>query len=498
MSLIALTLGGGARERAPIPKRVVHPSPSITEDLSVRTVGHKFLADFGYGDATRVERKVVEVRNGVAQTSPSIPIATFRARRDRAMQAAADAIILIRSRSSVWALNEVAFRQDPTFYYLTGLTNAVGALLVLDARRHESWLFVPEPGQLGSVLHAPYGYVESGSASADRLGLDYIASWSDFASFVDRRLAEDPTLVIRGPFRNDPVNATPARLIGGDQAGLWESALRVRWPQARFGPAPDANALRTLKDSTEIAVLRRVAASSSAAFRAGLAALRPGRRQRAAEVDVVAACVGAGAERVSYWPWIMTGSNSDNAVTLQVFADSRFLDRVMRAGELAHVDTGCAQENYEGGVGRMAPVSGRFDAGQREAWDLFVAAYRTALKMVKPGRTSKDVFAAWQAEFERQRPHLKTAFGKRTAEVALSAEAAKFWVMHGIGVSVVEGLIDTIQVGQVLALEPILTVDGVGLYLEDMILVTPEGAEVLTTGLPYTAAEIEAVMRARR
>jgi Xaa-Pro aminopeptidase len=71
------------------------------------------------------------------------------------------------------------------------------------------------------------------------------------------------------------------------------------------------------------------------------------------------------------------------------------------------------------------------DPGQREAWDLFVAAYRTALEMVKPGRTSLDVFAAWQAEFERRRAHLKTAFGKRTAEVALSAEAAKFWVMHG-------------------------------------------------------------------
>ncbi len=439
--------------------------------------------------------------SGSAQASPSMPIATFRARRDRAMQAAADAIILIRSRSSVMALNEVAFRQDPTFYYLTGLANAVGALLVLDARRHESWLFVPEPGQLpgfGSLLHAPYGYVEPGSASADRLALDHIASWNDFASFVDRRLAEDPTLVIRGPFRNDPADAAPARLIGWDEAGLWESALRVRWPQARFGPAPNANALRALKDSTEVAVLRRVAASSSAALHAGLAALRPGRRQREAEVDVVAACVRAGAERVSFWPWLMTGSNSDIAVIMQLFADSRFLDRVMRAGELAHVDVGCAQEHYEGAVGRTAPVSGRFDAGQREAWDLFVAAYRTALEMVKPGRTSQDVFAAWQAEFERRRPHLKTAFGKRTADVALSAEAAKFWQMDGVGVAAAEGIIDTIQVGQVLAIEPILTVDGIGLYLQDMILVTPEGADVLTKGLPYTATEIEAVMRARR
>ena len=166
--------------------------------------------------------------SGSAQSSPSMPNATFRARRDRAMQAAADGIILIRSRASVMAWNEVAFRQDPTFYYLTGLANAVGALLVLDSGRHESWLFVPEPGQLpgfGSLLHAPYGYVESGPASAERLGLDHVASWNDFASFVDRRLAEDPTLVIRGPFQNDPANATSARLAGQDEAGLWESAF---------------------------------------------------------------------------------------------------------------------------------------------------------------------------------------------------------------------------------------------------------------------------------
>ena len=194
----------------------------------------------------------------------------------------------------------------------------------------------------------------------------------------------------------------------------------------------------------------------------------------------------------------MTGSNSNIAVAVQSLAHDQFLDRVMRGGELARVDAGCAQEHYEGDVGRTAPVSGRFDEGQREAWDLFVSGYRTALDIVKPGRTSQDVFAAWRAELERRRPHLQTAFGKRTADVALSAEATRFWQMHGVGVASAEGMINTIHVRQVLAFEPILTVDGAGLYLEDMILVTPDGAEVLTKGLPYTASEIEAVMRRRR
>ena len=143
-------------------------------------------------------------------------------------------------------------------------------------------------------------------------------------------------------------------------------------------------------------------------------------------------------------------------------------------------------------------MSGRFDQGQREAWDMFVAAYRAGLDAIKPGRTAKDVFAAWQSEFERRRPQLRTSFGKRTAEVALSAVGAKFWQMHGVGLQNAEGLIETLTPGQVLAFEPILTVDGVGLYLEDMILVTPGGAEVLTKGLPYTSFEIEASMRRGR
>jgi Xaa-Pro aminopeptidase len=161
-------------------------------------------------------------------------------------------------------------------------------------------------------------------------------------------------------------------------------------------------------------------------------------------------------------------------------------------------DVGCAQENYEGDVGRTAPVSGRFDESQREAWDLFVAAYRAGLNAIKPGKTSKDVFAAWQGVFQERRSQLRTAFAKHTAEVALSKEGEKLWQMHGVGLESAEGLIDNVAVGQVLAFEPILVVDGVGLYLEDMILVTPAGAEVLTTGLPYTSSEIEVAMRPRK
>lgn len=436
----------------------------------------------------------VAAQQGLSSGIPA-PTATFRARRDRVMQAAPDALVLVRSRSSIMSENEDGFRQDATFYYLTGLENAVQAVLVMDSRRHESWLFVPAPGQLRGLLHAPYGYVEPGKAAAERLGLDHLVIWDEFEPFVDRRLAEDPSLVIRGQFLTARTTATASVLTLQSERRLWDNVLKARWPQSQFGPMPDPIALRAIKDADEVAALRRVALSSSAALRAGLAALRPGRRQRDAEVDVLAACVRGGAEGISFWPWLMTGINSDLAVAFQSLADNGFLDRTMRAGELARVDVGCAQDHYEGDVGRTAPVSGHFDQGQREAWDLFVSAYRVAMKTIKPGKTSQDVLAAWQLVFQQQRSQLRTPFGKRTAEVVLSKEGGMFWQMHGVGLDSAEGLIDTFATGQVLAFEPILTVDGVGLYLEDMILVTPGGAEVLTKGLPYTSFEIEATMR---
>jgi len=447
---------------------------------------------------TLVAALALVVEGVAAQEPPRAETSAFRARREQAMNQAPDGILLVRARTTVMSEYEDAFRQEPAFYYLTGLGNAVGALLVLDARRRETWLFVPDSGGLpgfGAAMHAPYGYIVPGADTAARLGLEHVVSWTEFAGFLDRRLAEDATLVVRGPFVDDRAGPTAAALVGQDENALWEYALRSRWPRARFSRAPNANALREIKDSTEITALRSVARSSAAALAAGLSALRPGRRQRAAEAEVVAACIRAGADGISFWPWLMTGANSDIGHAQQSLADYQFLDRVMRPGELARVDVGCTQWHYEGDVGRTAPVSGRFTSDQREAWDVFVAAYRAGLAAMKPGRTKAEIFAAWQGEFERRRSTIVTAFGRRTVDVALSPGAARLWQIHGVGVAAAEGLIETLRPRQVFAFEPILTVDGVGLYLEDMILMTPTGAEVLTSGLPYTAAEIERAMQ---
>jgi Xaa-Pro aminopeptidase len=255
--------------------------------------------------------------------------------------------------------------------------------------------------------------------------------------------------------------------------------------------------LRAIKDTSEIAVLREVARTSGEAFAAGLRALAPRKWQHETELAVVNACRAAGARGISFWPWTMSGPNADFRSLWNSFVSYDHVDRQMQAGEVVRVDVGCQIAHYMGDVGRTAPVSGTFTDGQREAWDLFIAGYRAGLPAIKDHAGPKVVFGAALAEVRRLSPSLKTEEGKHAAAVLLGPQGTEAWQLHGVGLDDAEGLPEVLRAGMAVAYELMFTVDGDGFYLEDMILVTSNGSEVLTSGLPYTALEIEAAMAKR-
>jgi Xaa-Pro aminopeptidase len=241
-------------------------------------------------------------------------------------------------------------------------------------------------------------------------------------------------------------------------------------------------------------MLRRAATTSVAAFNAGLARFSPGQRQRHVEAAVVETCVRLG-NGPSFWPWVMSGSNAAFPTPWTSSLDHRNLDRVMLAGEVARFDVGCQVDHYMGDVGRTVPVSGTFTAGQREVIDLLVAAYRAGLVAIRDGTTVSDVIRASVAEVARRRPRLRTALGSEAASVITRPDGIPYWQVHGIGLEAAERPPDTLRAGMVVDYEPIVVVAGQGFYMEDMILVTKNGYEVLTKALPSTAAEIERAMR---
>ena len=428
--------------------------------------------------------------------------ARYAARRERAYSRLGSDILLVRSQWAPSHFTQPAFEQDPTFYYLTGADHLLGAILVVDGKTRRTELFLPStlPRFLGPI--AANQPKPTGSHAA-ALHVDGVADWNAFPRYIERRLAETPKPSIRvdGDVTREGLGgwtgvALDSLASPGRPQWAWLDALQRRWPDATVTPSGDLSVdLRAVKDAAEIAALRRAATNSAAALRAGLPRFAPGRHQRDVEGAVVEACTRNGGDGPSFWPWAMTGPNAVFPAPFGSSVDMHNLDRVMRAGEVARLDVGCQVDHYMGDVGRTVPVSGTFTPGQAEVIDLLVATYRAGLAVLRDGVADTALIRASAAEAARRRGSMRTALGRRAAARIAERDSLPYWQIHGVGLDVAERLPSILRAGMVLDYEPIFAVDGQGFYMEDMILVTPTGYEILTKGLPSAAGEIERAMR---
>ncbi|HEY2150334.1 MAG TPA: aminopeptidase P N-terminal domain-containing protein [Vicinamibacterales bacterium] len=440
--------------------------------------------------ARRICIGILAIAFAATTANAQIPASAYPARRAAALSAIAGDLLIVPARASFLADDQLGFVQAGDFQYLTGLDELVGAVLVLDGSASTSTLFVQPRNPL-----LTRGEMSPDAASARRLQLTGILPIDGLEPWLRQRLGRSRSTVyvastdVRGPVTAPlPMAGTVAR---------WQSWL-TSLGAGPVKPAIDVlRPLRAIKDANEIAVLRQVGRTSGEAFLAGLRALAPQKWQHETELAVVNACREAGARGISFWPWTMSGPNADFHSLWNSFVSYDHVDRQMQAGEVVRVDVGCQVDHYMGDVGRTAPVSGTFTDGQREAWDLFIAGYRAGLSAISDHAGPKAVFGAALAEVRRQSSSLMTQQGKHAAEILLGPQGTEAWQLHGVGLDDAEGLPEVLRAGMAVAYELMFTVDGDGFYLEDMILVTGGGYEVLTPGLPYTAAEIEASMSKR-
>lgn len=425
----------------------------------------------------------------------TIPDTEYRTRRDRLMEALADGVVLLHARSAAKEMEQPSFIQDASFFYFTGLPNLPGAVLALDGPRRESHLFVPPPPQLfgrpvaGLVMPVT-------EASARQHGFTTVQSWDDLAGYVRGRLDDGVNTLYLDGSRRPEANGSPPgfRPVAG-AITLWRAAVTEAFPNAVLASArPAITALRWVKSDAEVAVLRRNAQATAAALLAGMRAVRPGITQRESEAAVVAGCIDAGAQGPSFWPWTMSGPNGHVGQLVRAFYDYEHLNRTMEAGELVRMDVGCAGGYYGGDVGRTIPTAGTFDTDQREVWNLLIAGYRAGLAAMRAGVTRDQVQQASTAKIRELQAGLETADGREAAAFLLSQNGPGIWSIHGVGVESGEEALDPLEAGSVLAFEPGLRIGAHAYYLEDMILVTATGHEVLSEGLPYTAREIERAM----
>lgn len=414
------------------------------------------------------------------------------ARRARLAEALPDGLVLLAAEPSAKALQQPGWIQNASFFYFTGLLEGTNAVLLIDAPAGRSVLFVGGPPE---AFGAPAREIALpiDRSLARRTGVDEVLAWERFVPVVRERVRAGLPIYLDAARRPVRFGSPPGLPPLTDAANLWRHAVSVAFPSAELRPAHLAIArLRWRKSSIEREQMRRNAAYSAFALKRGMLAVGPGRTQRLAEAAVVAGCLEAGANGPSFWPWMQSGPNAHFERLVNSLHAYDNLDRTMEEGELLRADVGCMAGGYGGDVGRTVPISGRFTEEQALVWDHLVAAYRAGVAAMAPGVRLDSVRAAAAAHLAARASAARTESEARRLETMADGVD---WHIHGIGIESAETNAEALEEGSVVAFEPMFAHGDDAFYLEDMILVTADGAEILTADVPTTAAEIAAFLR---
>jgi len=235
--------------------------------------------------------------------------------------------------------------------------------------------------------------------------------------------------------------------------------------------------MREVKEPGELALMRQAIVYTGAGHAAGLKAVHPGAHEFEVKDAVEAAFKKAGSRHLAYDSIVGSGTN---AAFLHYGKD----DRVMKAGELVLLDVAAEAEYYASDVTRTLPVSGKFTPEQRALYDVVLKAQAAGIAAAKAGVRVADIDAA-------------------TRHVIQEAGYNDYYLhdcCHFVGLEVHDpGDYDApLPAGAVLTVEPgiYLPQRGMGVRIEDEILITPTGAELLTGAIPKDPAELERLMAA--
>jgi Xaa-Pro aminopeptidase len=394
------------------------------------------------------------------------------------------------------------YRFDSHFYYLTGFTEPEAVLVIVAGPSPKSILFCRDKNPEREIWD---GFRYGPEAARAAFGFDEAHSIDQLDALVPELIADRDTLYCR---------------LGADAA--WDARLtgwlnRVR-ERARTGVAAptavtDLHALldemRLVKETGELALMRRAAGITAGAHRRAMHAARPGRAEFEIEAELLHEFRRHGAQAPAYTPIVASGAR---ACVLHYVRN----DGVLRDGELLLIDAGCELDGYAADLTRTFPVGGRFSGPQREIYDLVLAAQASAIAEVKPGNRWDAPHRAAVKVLAQGLIDLKLLSG--TLAEVIETEAYKKYYMHRtghwLGLDVHDagdykrgGEWRAFAPGMVLTVEPGCYIRdgegvperfaGIGVRIEDDVAVTDAGAEVLTRDAPKTPSDIEAWLRAR-
>ena len=453
---------------------------------------------------------VVNVGRGETVPPPPLPAAIsadeYTARRERVLeilrQQATNATLLLRAHPRREFAGDVQYpyRPENNLLYLTGLTHHDCALLISaddwSGLGHQVLFFSPEPEYAKRWHGSDWTREKASRVSGFKVEalqpLEVLAA--TLGALAPTKMPHGHPPITAAPPRKFFFNTTTSFAPGAGPSEPYAFLLSTLGSQAFHlrlaSPSDVIQPLRHLKSEAEVALLKKAIDATCVALQETMQTVRPGLSEHQVASRIETAFVE---ESCRGWAFPSIVGSGPNSVILHHEAGSRRL----ADGDILLLDIGAEYDFYAADVTRTIPVSGTFSPRQRQIYELVLKAQTAAIAAVRPGQRLKDIHAVAKNELARGLVDLDL--------IAKDDELRKYYphgTCHGLGLNVHDMLQSTtpLEPGMVITVEPglYLAEEGFGIRIEDDLLVTQDGAIILSDCVPRTVEGIEAVLRANR
>ncbi len=428
----------------------------------------------------------------------------FQARRKKlAEQLPANSVALIPAGQELLRNGDAhyRFRQDSNFYYLTGLNEPEALLVLINDKEVQSILFNrpnnpseeqwtgKRLGQDGAIKELHMNHAFPLSAITEELPKLFAGKSTVYYAFGRHKELEQQVV--------DCLNVLKAQVRKG-----------VKAPESLSDLEPILGEMRLFKSDAEVELLRQAARISVDAHKRAMQQCQHMEYEYQLEAELTYEFSRQGCRSVAYDPIVGSGENS----CILHYTEN---NQPLRRGDLVLIDAGGEYCNYAADITRTFPVNGKFSTEQKCIYELVLKAQRAGIAAIKPG-------VAWNCVQQIMVQILteglcELGILKGAVDELIAKEAYKPFYMHNsghwLGLDVhdagsyrVNGEWRLLQPGMVLTVEPGLYISsgmdgvdkrwwGIGVRIEDDVLVTETANEVLTSALPVHVDDIEALMR---